>query len=377
MTGTNSGRLDTLVSWDADWAGLRVVVTGIGLSGFSAADTLIELGAHVVVVDAVRNEGTLAKADTLKIVGARDVLLGEEHTQSLPLVEGEPAELVVTSPGWSPRQPLLAEAAGAGIPVWGDVELAWRVRERAGRRTADWLTITGTNGKTTTVGLAESMLRASGLRAIAAGNVGTPILDAVRDPVGYDVIAVELSSFQLHWSSSLSPLASVCLNVAQDHVDWHGSYEDYLADKAKVYANTQVACVYNAEQRETEAMVEEADVVEGCRAVGFTTGIPAVSMLGVVDELLVDRASSRAVGIRQRSWLPSATWAKSSRATWWPTPWPPPRWSAPTASNRAQCAPASATSTTARTGSSPWPPSAGCAGSTTPRPPTRTLRRLR
>ncbi|MFD1212746.1 UDP-N-acetylmuramoyl-L-alanine--D-glutamate ligase [Arthrobacter sp. GCM10027362] len=290
MTGTNSGRLDSLISWDADWAGLRVVVTGIGLSGFSAADTLIELGAHVVLVDAVESEQSLAKADTLKIVGAREVLLGEEHTRTLPLVDGQPAELVVTSPGWSPRHPLLAAAAEAGIPIWGDVELAWRVRERAGRRTADWLTITGTNGKTTTVGLAESMLQAAGLRAIAAGNVGTPILDAVRDPVGYDVIAVELSSFQLHWSSSLSPLASVCLNVAQDHVDWHGSYEAYLADKAKVYANTRIACVYNAEQRETEAMVEEADVVEGCRAIGFTTGIPGVSMLGVVDDLLVDRA---------------------------------------------------------------------------------------
>ncbi|WP_246262813.1 UDP-N-acetylmuramoyl-L-alanine--D-glutamate ligase [Arthrobacter mobilis] len=290
MTGTNSGRLQALDSWDADWAGLRVVVTGIGLSGFSAADTLIELGAHVVLVDAVESEQTLAKADTLRIVGIRDVLLGEEHTRTLPLVGGQPPELVVTSPGWSPRHPLLAAAAQAGIPIWGDVELAWRVRRRAGRRTAEWLTITGTNGKTTTVGLVESMLQAAGLRAIAAGNVGTPILDAVRDPVGYDVIAVELSSFQLHWSSSLSPLASVCLNVAPDHVDWHGSFGQYLADKAKVYANTQIACIYNAEQRETEAMVEEADVVEGCRAVGFTTGIPAVSMLGVVDDLLVDRA---------------------------------------------------------------------------------------
>jgi UDP-N-acetylmuramoylalanine--D-glutamate ligase len=138
--------------------------------------------------------------------------------------------------------------------------------------------------------MTESMLRAAGLRAIAAGNVGTPILDAIRDPQGYDVIAVELSSFQLHWSSSLSPLASVCLNVAEDHVDWHGSYEGYLADKAKIYANTKVACIYNADQSETERMVEDADVVEGCRAVGFTTGMPAVSMVGMVENLLVDRA---------------------------------------------------------------------------------------
>ena len=134
------------------------------------------------------------------------------------------------------------------------------------------------------------MLQAAGLKAIAVGNVGTPILDALRDPVDYDVFAVELSSFQLHWSDSVSPVASVCLNVAEDHVDWHGSYASYLADKAKVYEHTQKACIYNAEQIETERMVEDADVVEGCRAVAFTTVTPAVSMLGVVEGLLVDRA---------------------------------------------------------------------------------------
>ena len=287
---TVSPRLQTLVSWDSDWSGLRVVVTGIGVSGFAAADTLIELGARVVVVDAATSDKAKAHADTLKIVGAADVLLGEDAVTRIPRIDGELPELIVTSPGWRPDQALLAAAARAHIPVWGDVELAWRVRVREGRKTADWLAITGTNGKTTTVGLTESMLRAAGLKAIAVGNVGTPILDALRDPVEYDVLAVELSSFQLHWSESLSPVASVCLNVAEDHVDWHGSYDSYLADKAKVYERTQKACLYNAEQIETERMVENADVVEGCRAVGFTTVTPAVSMLGVVEGLLVDRA---------------------------------------------------------------------------------------
>ena len=286
----SSPRLDGLTSWDADWAGLRVVVTGIGISGFAAADTLIELGARVVVVDAAEIPKALAQADTLKIVGAADVLLGENAVASVPRVDGEVPDLVVTSPGWRPDQALLAAAARAHIPIWGDVELAWRVRVREGRKTADWITITGTNGKTTTVGLTESMLQAAGLKAIAVGNVGTPILDALRDPVDYDVFAVELSSFQLHWSHSISPVASVCLNVAEDHVDWHGSYDSYLADKAKVYERTQKACVYNAEQIETERMVEDADVVEGCRAVAFTTLTPAISMVGVVEGLLVDRA---------------------------------------------------------------------------------------
>lgn len=283
-------RLRNLTSWDADWAGLRVVVAGIGASGFSAADTLIELGAVVVVVDAGATKENEAKAETLRIVGARDVLLGVEHAAVLPLVDGEQPELVVTSPGWPSTQPLLAAAAGVGVPIWGDVELAWRVRIRAGRPTAEWLTITGTNGKTTTVGLTESMLVAAGKRAVAAGNVGTPILDVIRDPQGYDVLAVELSSFQLHWAHSISPLASVCLNVAEDHVDWHGSYDAYRAAKASVYERTRIACIYNVEQRETETMVEEADVIDGCRAVGFTTGMPSISMLGVVEDLLVDRA---------------------------------------------------------------------------------------
>ncbi|MGG5172970.1 UDP-N-acetylmuramoyl-L-alanine--D-glutamate ligase [Pseudarthrobacter sp. J1738] len=283
-------RLASLTSWDADWAGLRVVVTGIGISGFAAADTLIELGAHVVVVDSATTEKAMAHADTLRIVGAQDVLLGEEAVASLPEVDSQAPDLVVTSPGWHPDQALLAEAARRHIAVWGDVELAWRLRIREGRKTAEWLTITGTNGKTTTVGLTESMLQAAGLKAIAVGNVGTPILDALRDPVEYDAFAVELSSFQLHWSHSLAPLASVCLNVAEDHVDWHGSYEAYLQDKASVYANTKVACIYNAESPETEHMVMEADVQEGCRAVAFTTNTPAISMVGVVEDLLVDRA---------------------------------------------------------------------------------------
>jgi UDP-N-acetylmuramoylalanine--D-glutamate ligase len=291
--GTDSGtpdRLAGLTSWDADWTGLRVVVAGLGLSGFSAADTLAELGAHVVVVDGQDTADTRGKADTLRIVGVRDVLLGQPHTQTLPDVGGAAPELVVTSPGWRPDQPLLAAAAAAGIPIWGDVELAWRVRERAGRKTADWLVVTGTNGKTTTVGMVESMLLAAGQRAIACGNVGTPILDAIRDPEGWDTIAVELSSFQLHWTHHIEPAASAVLNVAEDHVDWHGSFEAYCADKAKIYEHTREACIFNEDQALTMRMVEDADVQEGCRAVSFTTNAPQRSMVGVVDGILVDRA---------------------------------------------------------------------------------------
>lgn len=272
---------------DADWAGLRAVVAGLGVSGFAAADALLERGAQVLVVDGAEPvEGSVMaeRARILEVLDAR-LAFGPGAVAGLP---DEPVDLVVTSPGWRPDQPLLAAAAAAGVPVWGEVELAWRLRPAEGA--APWLTITGTNGKTTTVQMLASILRAAGLRACSAGNVGTPILEAVMDPTPYDVIAVELSSFQLHWSESIAPQASVCLNLAPDHVDWHGSVEAYAVAKATVYQRTEVACVYNVEDPRTERMVEEAEVQEGCRAIGFTLGIPAPSMVGLVEDVLADRA---------------------------------------------------------------------------------------
>ena len=280
-----SARLADLTHRDADWAGLRTLVTGLGVSGFAAADALLDRGAQVVVVDA--GNGTARQAEEarlLEVLGA-DVRLGPEHTTGMP--DGA-FDLVVTSPGWRPDQPVLAAAAAAGTPVWGEVELAWRMRPAEGA--APWLTVTGTNGKTTTVQMLESILRAAGLRAVAAGNVGRPILQVMMDPAPLDIVAVELSSFQLHWSESVSALASCVLNVAPDHLDWHGSEQEYAAAKARIYERTQVACVYNEQDPATRVMVEEADVVEGCRAVGFTLGTPGLSMLGVVEDVLADRA---------------------------------------------------------------------------------------
>lgn len=282
-------RLADLTSCEADWAGLRVVVTGLGVSGFAAADALLQYGARVRVVDAKTPEpGTqmAQRAQILEVLDA-ELFLGGGAETVLPGPADE-IDLIVTSPGWPPHQPLLAAAAQAGIPIWGDVELAWRMRPREGG--APWLLVTGTNGKTTTVQMLTSILRAAGLRAASAGNVGTPVLDLVQDPEPYDVIAVELSSFQLHWSDSLRPQAAACLNIAADHLDWHGSLEEYAKAKGKVYANAEIACVFNEQDPATRRLVEEADVVEGCRAVSFTLGSPGLSMLGLVEDVLADRA---------------------------------------------------------------------------------------
>ncbi len=268
---------------DADWSGLRVVVAGLGISGFAAADALSDRGAMVTAVSADATSAIVERARILEILDV-DVRLGGEHTVDVP----DGTELVVTSPGLRPDHPLLLAASARGIPVWGEVELAWRMRAKSGA--APWITITGTNGKTTTVKMLAAILRAAGLRATSAGNVGTPLLEAVLHPEPYDVLAVELSSFQLHWQRSVTPVASVCLNLAPDHIDWHGSLEQYRQAKAKVYNGTQVACVYNVQDPATQEMVADADVVEGCRAIGFTLGIPGPSMVGMVDEVLADRA---------------------------------------------------------------------------------------
>ncbi|QZN84463.1 UDP-N-acetylmuramoyl-L-alanine--D-glutamate ligase [Cellulomonas sp. C5510] len=250
----------------------RVVVAGLGLSGRAARDALAGLGTRVTTVDD-RAEDADHRVDGFLAAGLLDA-----------------ADVVVVSPGWPPAHPLLAAARAAGVPVWSEVELAWRLR--VGRDTGDgpapWLAVTGTNGKTTTVEMLDAILRAAGRRSAAVGNVGTPVVRAATDPA-LDVLAVELSSFQLHHTTSVAAQAAAVLNVAADHLDWHGSLDAYAADKGRIYSGVEVACVYNAADPTTEHLVREADVADGAIAVGFTLGAPSVGQVGLVDHVLVDR----------------------------------------------------------------------------------------
>ncbi|MEU5300408.1 UDP-N-acetylmuramoyl-L-alanine--D-glutamate ligase [Streptomyces noursei] len=268
-----------------DFAGRHITVAGLGVSGVPAARALAGLGARVTVVNGTDGERERAQAAELEQLGVT-VRLGDGET----LPEG--TEVVVTSPGWKPTSPLFLAAEQAGVPVWGDVELAWRLR---GPDAAPWLAVTGTNGKTTTVRMLASILGAAGLRTAAVGNIGVPLVDVVlgegrTEDTSYDVLAVELSSYQLHWAPSVRAHSAAVLNLAPDHLDWHGSMAAYAADKGRIYEGNTVACVYNVADPATEDLVREADVEEGCRAIGFTLGTPGPSQLGIVDDILVDRA---------------------------------------------------------------------------------------
>jgi UDP-N-acetylmuramoylalanine--D-glutamate ligase len=268
--------MSTPISGVADLAGARVLVAGARVTGVSVARVLGELGAMVTVTDSSPTQ-LAALAGSPWVDGAVRLAAG---LAAPPLG----TDLVVTSPGFRPDAPLMVAAHRAGVPVIGDVALArWVDCARSGLAgsPAQWLVVTGTNGKTTTVGMLESILRAAGVDAVACGNIGLPVLDAVR--AGHRVLAVELSSFQLHWSRGLNPRAAAVLNVSADHLDWHGGMEHYAAAKGSVYAEGTTA-VFNVEDEWSTRLAA------GCGGVGFTTGEPAAGQLGVVGNQLVDQA---------------------------------------------------------------------------------------
>ncbi|MGH3734855.1 MAG: UDP-N-acetylmuramoyl-L-alanine--D-glutamate ligase [Micromonosporaceae bacterium] len=262
------------------YAGRRILVAGAGMAGRASATALLSLDADVTVIDRADSE-VLA---SLAAAGARTIV-GE-----LP----DPALLagvddVVVSPGFAPHHPLVVAATAAGKEIYSEPELAWRLR-RPGLdgQPPPWLAVTGTNGKTTTVTMLAAILSAAGVKAAALGNVGEPLVDAVLRPAAeqYRAIAVELSSFQLHWSSQLAPQAGALLNLADDHLDWHGGFDAYAAAKADLWRDPDGTAIGNLDDPRCADLLARAP---GHR-VGFTLAPPEPGQLGVTDEVLFDRA---------------------------------------------------------------------------------------
>ncbi|WP_067547384.1 UDP-N-acetylmuramoyl-L-alanine--D-glutamate ligase [Nocardia crassostreae] len=261
--------------------GRDVLVAGWGVSGRSLIEPLHDIGARPIVTD--NGEKALAEAAELGLATATCAELAEPGAL-------QRFALVITSPGWRPDSPVLASAVTEGIPVWGDVEFAWWVDQaRIYGPVRKWLVVTGTNGKTTTTQMTHSILRAAGIPSVACGNIGLPILDALRRNPGPQVLAVELSSFQLHWAPSVRPEAGVVLNVAEDHLDWHGGLDAYAAAKAR--ALTGRVGVVGLDDQVAAALARKS---KARRTVGFRIGVPADGELGVVDGKLLDRAFTKA-----------------------------------------------------------------------------------
>jgi UDP-N-acetylmuramoylalanine--D-glutamate ligase len=254
----------------------RVVIAGAAVAGAACARVLLERGAEVTVVDRAASERT----DALAAAGARVVIADSPDPALLDGVEE-----VVVSPGFAPHHPLAAAAVAAGLDVYSEPELAWRLR---GPDAAPWLAVTGTNGKTTTTTMLAAILAAAGLRTAALGNIGEPLVFAATDPA-YDVLAVELSSFQLHWSRDVAPRGGALLNLADDHLDWHGSFDAYAAAKVEIWRAARAGTGFAVGNLDDPRVADALARVAG-RAVGFTLAEPASGRLGVVDGTLVDAA---------------------------------------------------------------------------------------
>ena len=265
--------------------GSRVLVLGAGVSGPGAVHILHALGAEPVVADS-RPEAISRLREALPDdIGCA----GVDLARAAELLDGSDGpgrvDLVITSPGWRPDSPLLLAAADAGVPVWGDVELAWRAdaAELFGPRRT-WLAVTGTNGKTTTTSMLEAICLEAGMAARACGNIGLPVTDVLLAEPRVDVLAAELSSFQLHWAPSCRPDVGVVLNVAEDHLDWHGSMEAYAEAKARVL--TGRVAVAGADDEIAARLLAAAPAPT---AIGVRLGAPGPGECGVVDGVLTAR----------------------------------------------------------------------------------------
>ncbi|GAA2234084.1 UDP-N-acetylmuramoyl-L-alanine--D-glutamate ligase [Rarobacter faecitabidus] len=250
-------------------ADAHVLVVGLGVTGTAVVEALTGRARAITTLDA---GGGADFADD-SAVDLADI------------------DVIVASPGWQPRSDIFVRADLLEIPIWSEVELSWRLRV-AGTRTgkpAAWLAVTGTNGKTTTALMTGAILDAAGVPHAVVGNVGTPLITAALDPA-LEVLVVELSSFQLHFTHSLQAHAAAVLNLAEDHLDWHGSMAAYAAAKAKIFAGVTGALVYPVGDEAITAMVREADVTDGARAIGFTLGAPGPGEIGLVESIIVDRA---------------------------------------------------------------------------------------
>ncbi len=244
-----------------DFAHKSILVLGAGVTGKSVARFLESRGAKVTLTDD-HSEGAIKP----------DAVVLKDY------------EAVVISPGWRQNHPLVVQILNSSIEMLNEIDIAWNLRsERApGQK---WIALTGTNGKTTTVEMTAAILQAAGIKAVACGNVGDTVIDAVDRDDAYDVLVLELSSFQLHWAKQAHFEAAAILNIADDHLDWHGSFDAYADAKFSILDRTETA-ILNADDG---PVVVRANRFLG-KKVFFSLNTPAPGEIGVVEELLVDRA---------------------------------------------------------------------------------------
>ena len=255
-----------VVAMQISFAGKKILILGAGITGNSVAKSLAKRGASLTLTDDNPN----AKSEF-------EIIISSE-------ISIQNFDSIVVSPGWRQDHPLIVAAQTYGITLLNEVDLAWLIKSEVapGQR---WLALTGTNGKTTTVEMVAAMLNRGGIRAKACGNVGDTVIESVDRSDAFDVLVLELSSFQLHWSKTAEFVASAILNIADDHIDWHGSFDKYAGAKLSLLDRSSCA-ILNADDGE---IVSRTTHWQG-RKVFYSLNTPAPGEIGLVEELLVDRS---------------------------------------------------------------------------------------
>lgn len=290
--------IGALTGWTSPWSTIRAVVIGLGQVGFAVADTLRELGAEVLVV------ADQAEADVVNItevVGAR-VLVGGSASKRLAAALAPTPDFVVVSPGVKVNDPVLVGLRESGVPVWSDLDFAWRVRDKV-TPPAEWVLAVGSDVPE----LVTRILQAEGRSALQVGFHSAPLLDAVRDPHAYEVLVVGVNPASPNlWErfpqSARRPLMTV----------W--SEPEFLVDSGVFFDGTTLACVYRKGSETGETLVQDADVVEGARAIGIGLDSPGMSEVGLVEGILCDRAfledrQNQALEVSTVEELEEAGWA--------------------------------------------------------------------
>jgi UDP-N-acetylmuramoylalanine--D-glutamate ligase len=249
------------MSYVSELAGKKCLVVGAGVTGQAVGQALKKFGAISYLFDEKTNS-------TLKVI--------DQIPQDI--------DFAVVSPGWRADHPVLLELKNLGIEVIGEVDFAWKIKEAIAPN-QKWVALTGTNGKTTTIKMVESIFKSAKINGAACGNVGQTVIESVIHQPALDYLALELSSFQIHWSELPKYESVALLNIAEDHIDWHGNFDNYAQAKLKLLKQAKKSFV-NKSDKVLSTTVQSGSVI------WFSLDTPQPGELGVVENLLIDRAFS-------------------------------------------------------------------------------------
>lgn len=242
-------------------SGRSILIVGAGVTGKALSDFCSSHGAHVSTLDE-RAEGALR-------------------------VVPDQVDLAIISPGWRPDHPLIEELRSRSIRMISEIDFAWLMKERFAPEQR-WIALTGTNGKTTTIQMVESIFRSAGLNGVACGNVGRTVIESIRPEIA--ILAIELSSFHIHWSDLARFEVIALLNISPDHIDWHGSFEAYRDAKLKLISLSKKSLINVGDATLSRAWPELGSRNPDSTLIPFHLGTPAAGEIGLVEELIVDRA---------------------------------------------------------------------------------------